>query len=73
MNLRDAGIRGPVILRRLYCKIVCRLVPCILVLSDFLHWFQQNQFFQSETVHAIDFFSDWCYVSSEFVLPLLKS
>lgn len=56
MNHRDADIRGPVILRRLYCKIVCRLVPCILVLSDFLHWFQQNQFFLSETVHAIDFF-----------------
>ncbi len=27
MNHRDADIRGPVILRRLYCKIVCRLVP----------------------------------------------
>lgn len=57
MNLRDTGIHGSVIPRRLYCKIVChRIVPRTLVLSDFLHWFQQNQFFLSEPIHAIDFF-----------------
>ena len=57
MNLRDAGIHGSVIPRRLYCKIVYRrIIPRTLVLSDFLHWFQQNQFFLSEPIHAIDFF-----------------